>query len=113
MNRLLWLVFACVALSVACGDDGDGGNNGGDRVEAILALEGDATAAQANYASVCSVCHAADGSGTPSGTDLTALSLSDRDIVEVILYGKGTMPGYEGSYDDQEVADLTALVQTY
>jgi mono/diheme cytochrome c family protein len=114
MNRLLYLAITCGALSVACGDDGSGNNESSDaRMETILALEGDASAAQADYMSVCAVCHDDDGSGSPAGDDLTSITLSDEVVVETILYGKGTMAPYENSFSDQQIADLTALVQNF
>jgi mono/diheme cytochrome c family protein len=112
MSRRILLALCCVlALNVGCGEDDDG--DGDDaRVQDVLALTGDANAAQSNYAAQCTVCHAEDGSGTPSGDDIRSISISDEEIVEVILYGKGTMSAYGSIFSDQEIADLAALVQT-
>ncbi len=112
MNRVLWILVALFVPLAACGED-DGSEEESERVEAIAALQGDATAASDTYSSTCSVCHGADGTGTPSGNDLTAVSLSDEVVIETILYGRGTMAPYENAFDDQEIANLTALVQNF
>lgn len=114
MSRWSWMAVICAALALtACGDDSEGEAGGADRAQAILALEGDANAAAANFAQTCQTCHGADGSGTPSGDDLTASNISDREATETILFGSGTMAAYGSTFSDQEVADLVALVQTF
>lgn len=77
----------------------------------ILALEGDATAGADVFATNCAACHGADGTGG-TGADLTAEEQSDQELVETILYGEGSMVGFEGLLEDQEIADVIAFVHT-
>ncbi len=78
-----------------------------------LLLTGDPAAGEPLYASDCALCHSLDGSGTSRGPSLIDLfdRRSDMEVVLVIRDGVGTMPGFDGFYDDQELADLLAWMQ--
>jgi high-affinity iron transporter len=76
------------------------------------------------YAKHCSTCHGEHGEGdgpaaaafTPPPSDLTDAArmeeLSDEELLEVIANGKGTMPGYSASLDQDEIAALVQFVRS-
>lgn len=116
MKRLLALTFA-MTLFPACDDGGDeSGGEGGGRVDTILGLSGTSAAGQTVFTNNCGVasCHGADGN-MPGTADTKRLdeeipSLSDAQIVDVIINGEGLMPP-QTALSDQQVADVLAYVQ--
>jgi mono/diheme cytochrome c family protein len=86
----------------------DGAQVEGDRVDAILALEGDPVAGEAQYQANCATCHASDGSGG-SGPAIAGWD-DPPEFVEVVVGGDGTMPAF-GSLLDQDIADMLAFVE--
>jgi len=102
MNRA---ILAWALMLGACG--GDEAND--DRIAAILELDGDVAAGATGYASNCASCHGADGEGGTGPAMADAVTLSDEDIVDVVLNGVGGMPGFD-SLEDQEIADILAFV---
>lgn len=107
MKRIA-LAVAVSLIVVGCGDDGETGEE--DPIDAILGLDGNATAGEVAFATcAASNCHGSDGaSGDPSSPDLADAvpALDDRGLAEVIKNGTGTMPGQNLS--DQEIADVMA-----
>lgn len=91
---------------LACGAADDTGSE----LDAILALSGDATTGEQVFATSCAACHGTDGTGG-TGPDLYEVSpgLSDEDLLDIMLYGIGSMPAV--SLEDQEAADVLAYVQ--
>lgn len=89
---------------IAC----DGASGG--RVDTILSLSGDVTNGEDLYTSNCVSCHAADGSGG-IGSNIQGV---DVDVtVDAVLNGRGNeMAAYGDLLTDQEIADLTAYVET-
>lgn len=79
-----------------------------DRDADIAALQGDADNGASLYGP-CQGCHAADGTGTDNGPGI--VGEPKEHIIEVILYGSGTMPAYDG-WPDQDIADVTAYVMS-
>ena len=80
------------------------------RVDAIVALEGDAAAGAERFAGTCAACHGADGRGGPIAPDL-AERVPNRDdptLIRTLLTGKGAMPPWASRFDDQGFADLRA-----
>jgi len=71
---------------------------------------GDAVAGEAVFDANCASCHGVGGTGGSSGPDLTAESEGAGEIEEIVRNGEGDMPGFEGSLDDQEIADVVAYV---
>ena len=65
---------------------------------------------EAIYAKRCVGCHGEDGSGG-SSSDITGAA-GGATLVNVLLDGVGSMPGFADSLNDQEVADLAAFVET-
>lgn len=102
--RKTTLLFASLALLVACGDKDDTGDTG--------ALSGDATAGADVYAGNCAACHGSDGTNGASGPDLSGLvpGMSDSALESVIKNGVGSMPAIS-TLDDQEVADVVAWLR--
>lgn len=89
-------------------------STGAERAATILALTGDAAAAQSNYSSVCSACHGPDGAGVAPNPALTdrVPALTDEEIVLTILEGKGNMDAYDTTFKNQQIADLLAYLRT-
>jgi mono/diheme cytochrome c family protein len=118
MKQLLAITFA-MTLVPACDDGGDesgGEEGGGSRTDMILALSGTSAAGQTVFTANCGVasCHGADGN-TPGTSSTKRLSdeipgLSDKQIVDIVINGEGTMPPQTG-LSDQQVADVLAYVQ--
>lgn len=100
----LIMIPALLASLVACGE--------ADRTATIVGLSGDSANGETLYSSTCAACHGADGSGGGSYPALAGLSISDEAKVDIILYGDGSMPSYEDSYEDQDIADILAYINT-
>lgn len=83
-------------LFAACG--------GSDRVEDILALDGDLEAGKVVWDARCASCHGSNGEGG-SGPELF-VPADEAAFVEIVLYGTGDMAGQEDVVDDQDAADL-------
>jgi mono/diheme cytochrome c family protein len=83
----------------------------GDRVERVLAKEGDPAAGAEVWNDHCVTCHAVDGTGTDNGPDLTDEPESSAELADKILYGWGEMEGFEQELTNQEVADLLAYLE--
>ena len=69
----------------------------------------------------CVTCHAADGSGnTPAGKATKARDLrsaevqkaSDDELADVIVNGRGKMPGFKSSLSAEQVKELVAFLRT-
>jgi mono/diheme cytochrome c family protein len=83
----------------------------GDKVDRVLARDGDPVAGARVWDTHCRECHAPDGSGTETGPDLTDDHDTADRLAEKILYGWGEMPGFEDELTIREVADLIAFVE--
>jgi mono/diheme cytochrome c family protein len=61
----------------------------------------------------CYKCHNGDGTGTKRGPALASRvpKLTDDEIRNVILNGKGKMPAWRGKLTDEEVAQLTKFLR--
>jgi mono/diheme cytochrome c family protein len=106
--------FVLIALLAACNDDLNLPNGGGpaaDRIDTILALEGDATPGEAVVDEHCVVCHDKTGATDAVGPALAPYVSANTDeaILTVILDGVGAMPAQ--NVDDQEAADLLAWLR--
>ncbi|MEZ4321542.1 MAG: cytochrome c [Myxococcota bacterium] len=72
-----------------------------DRVDAILALTGDAANGQSIWDNLCESCH--------SGQEAVFGGLSPESQANAVLTGPGAMPDFSG-YSDQEIADILAFL---
>jgi len=104
MRTTGWLLLGMTGL-VACG-----GENGDDRVDVILALEGDVAAGESVFAAECAVCHGDSGEGG-SGPAMSEVvgGLDDAALIGVVVDGVGSMPDLS-DLPDQDIADVTAYV---
>jgi mono/diheme cytochrome c family protein len=86
----LLVLFAC-----------DGGEDGTDPAETDPPEESDTPEALDGgelFGDVCAVCHAADGTGTAAGPDITGeLRKSDAQLIDIMRDGDGRMPGQDVS----------------
>ncbi len=83
------------------------------RSEAILERTGDVGSGADLFAQSCTGCHGADGTGSgfaPSLYERVPLR-DDRSLLQTLLQGKGNMPAWGDSFDDQQLADLRALLR--
>jgi len=73
------------------------------------------------YKSKCASCHGPDGSGsTAAGKALKVRDLSSADVqaqtddqlLEIILKGKGKMPGYEKTLGEDKCKELVAYIRS-
>ena len=106
--RATLIALGVLCVIPACGSESD--DTGGD----TSSLTGDVAIGQAVYEASCSFCHTLTGSengSTPALTDRVPY-LSKSEIINVILNGKGSMPGYEGTLDEQEIVDIVAYLQS-
>lgn len=103
-------------LLLACNDDyllPSGGGGGGDteRVDAILALTGDADAGGTLFDDDCAICHDATGESDSVGPALKPWmqTAADADTVGIMIGGQGSMPAQD--LTDQEAADVLAWLK--
>jgi ubiquinol-cytochrome c reductase cytochrome c subunit len=77
---------------------------------------GDASRGRTLYGSDCAVCHAADGSGTHRGPDITSVGLASVDFQ--LRTGRMPLPPQESGrpapdYDDGQILDVLAYVSSF
>jgi cytochrome c6 len=86
----------------------------------LLTLPSAAQDAAATYKAKCAMCHGADGkAATPAGKSMGAHDFasdevkkqSDADLEQIIVKGKGKMPGYSAKLKPAEIKDLVAYVR--
>jgi len=116
-----WMLALSLLTVAACDDGGDNGDTDTtdsgeactEQIDCVLELTADSTAGESVYTANCVACHAADGTGGV-GSDLTAnaSALSTREIAEIVIGGQGSMAGFGSTLSDQEIADVTAYVET-
>jgi mono/diheme cytochrome c family protein len=77
-----------------------------------LELEGDAAAGKALFTTSCGGCHALADAGTTGnvGPNLDDAKPSTEVVVTNVTNGKGTMPPFGDSLEDQQIADIAAYV---
>ena len=124
MRTMFVLLSAMTLTFAACSGDGDdktGTDDSGltagdddddtsDPVDAILALTGDSAAGMTIYSDNCAICHGDSGEGG-TGEPLN-VTIPTETIVETVYYGEGIMAAYSETLTDQEIADVTAYVET-
>lgn len=83
------------------------------RLEQILSLSGDPVEGRSEYLDHCSGCHGEEGQGR-LGPELQSFLAGaiDRDVVDIVLNGKGRMSGVPDLMNDQEIADLVEYLFT-
>src|SRR5689334_8444277 len=92
------LVIPVLFLLAACGDP---------RLSSVESIAGDPVAGSDVYAANCASCHGASGEGGAG----PALPGVDADTLRMtVLYGKESMPAFDGTLTDTEIADVTAFV---
>jgi hypothetical protein len=137
--RTEWLLTLALALcgAAACDDDGTTDDTddtdtedsdsdtdlpcptsgtSGERVECIVALDGDPVAGATFYDNNCQLCHCDDGVGGcslsyPPAADLTASVLTEQNVVAFVLAGsEGTDMDSYAAYQNQDLANVTTYV---
>ena len=69
------------------------------------------------FANVCAACHQPDGQGIegiyPALAGNQFVTLEDpQPVIEVVLTGRGGMPRFAGSYDNEEIAGIISFIRT-
>lgn len=60
----------------------------------------------------CAVCHGTDGKLMLNGAkDLSISKLTSSEISEMVKSGKGSMPGFNGVFNEEQLASLTTYVE--
>ena len=75
---------------------------------------GDASAGAAVFASAgCGGCHVFEPAGSEGGAGpaLDGTLLADDELREIVAFGNGAMPAFDGDLSDQEIADVAAYVR--
>lgn len=84
----------------------------GNRIDDILALEGDLTRGQILYESRCASCHGLQGQGVSGpAMDERVPLLTGTEILETVLDGIGQMPAFGDDLSDQQLSDLLTYLQ--
>ncbi|HET7440529.1 MAG TPA: cytochrome c [Terriglobales bacterium] len=74
---------------------------------------------KAKFNSACASCHGKDGAGTALGKSIQAPDLrsepvqkhSDAMLAQVIAEGKGDMPSFKNSFNDEQIRSLVQYVR--
>lgn len=80
----------------------------------------DAAASRATFKTKCAMCHGDDGAGSDVGKSLHApdlrspavQKLSDSELTQVISNGKGGMPAFKDSFNEDQIHGLVAHVRS-
>lgn len=82
----------------------------GEEEEPTIDLSPAAQAGQMTFNQTCTSCHATDGVGAgPIGPNLEGNGLSNEQITEVVMNGRGAMPG--GLVTGQQFDEVVAYVE--
>ena len=73
----------------------------------ISAADGDTANGEALFAANCMGCHGADATGGEGGPDIAGVSDSNP-VINIILDGDGSMPGFADTLSDQDISDILA-----
>lgn len=107
------LLLVCAALFAVGCDGGADAEVPEGRVYDILGIgSSDAADGEPVYSSTCAVCHGAEGQGGAGSALATVVpSLSDEEIIDIILNGTSGMIAYDGQLTDQQIADVFAYLR--
>jgi len=105
MHNRTFLPLLAAALLAGCSTSGSYSDSGGSN-----SGSGGGGGASGNgaslYASNCAGCHGANAQGG-AGPALAGISESNR-VIDIILNGGSTMPGFGGSLSDADVSNILA-----
>jgi mono/diheme cytochrome c family protein len=81
---------------------------------APLPAGADAARGQQKYTSICAPCHGADAKGAALGPNLARrpISFHPAEFAKIVEEGSARMPGYRGTLDAAQIADILAFVQS-
>ena len=82
-----------------------------EMVENVMALDGDGDNGELLYLDNCARCHLEDGSGDQGPSLIFHIPRhSDEYFVELIIDGRGGMPGFP-EFEEQEISDLLSYLR--
>jgi mono/diheme cytochrome c family protein len=102
-SGLLWIGLFCglVATTAAVAEDRRSGQPGAK-----------ARSPDEIFATTCGWCHHKGGREAGKGPRLMGTTLTDAEIIGRIRKGKqGFMPGFEGTFSDEEIKGLVAYIR--
>lgn len=84
-----------------------------ERIQRVLGGSGDAGQGGMRFAESCAPCHGPEGDGTDRAPSLheRVPARDDEAIVRTLIQGRGAMPSWGGTFDDQALADLLAFLR--
>lgn len=83
------------------------------RVNAVLALDGLASSGATWFAANCAGCHGSTGEGSSFAPSLYTRvpNRDDESLVQTLIQGRGGMPAWGNTFNDQQLADLRAYLR--
>jgi len=65
------------------------------------------------YLAKCIACHGNDGTkGLGGAKDLLASTLTNKEVIDIITTGKGSMAGYGAILSEEEIIQVTEYITT-
>ena len=111
-NKLKLTIIASMLLS-ACSGTEDTGMTAEmvEMVEDVMVLDGDSAIGETIYLDNCARCHLEDGSGDQGPSLIFHIPKhSDEYFVQLIVDGRGGMPGFPDLVD-QDISDLISYLR--
>ncbi len=111
-HKLKLTIIAAILLSACSGTEDTGMTTEMlDKVEDVMALDGDIAIGETIYLENCASCHLEDGSGDQGPSLIFHIPKhSDEYFVQLIVDGRGGMPGFPDLVD-QDIADLISYLR--
>ncbi len=102
------LLLSISLFFIACGPS--------DHAVSIAKLTGNAENGKTLYESAepssCSSCHGPLGKGGSGPNIVNEVGSETEEFIDVILTGEDSMPGYDSTLEDQEIADIIAYLKS-